>query len=91
MKERRRSQKVHRGEPMKKVESRRDFLKTAAVAAGAILLPKHGFGQTETTKQHAEVSMAQAASGTADYTLRINTSPVEIAKDRILSLTTYNG
>jgi FtsP/CotA-like multicopper oxidase with cupredoxin domain len=36
-------------------------------------------------------SSRTAASESADYTLRIKTAPVEIAKDRILSLTTYNG
>jgi FtsP/CotA-like multicopper oxidase with cupredoxin domain len=34
---------------------------------------------------------AHGQSGAADYTLRIQTSPIEIAPGRILSVTTYNG
>ncbi len=60
---------------------RRNFLKTAAMAAGAVLLPDNSFG----TAQESQSANA------ADYTLHIRTSPVEIAKNRIVSLTTYNG
>ncbi len=67
------------------LESRRQFLKTAGMAAGAILLsPGHSFGRTG---QH-ELS---ADSSPAHYTLRIKTAPVEIARNKIISLTTYNG
>lgn len=41
--------------------------------------------------QHNQSATAQAESSSADYTLRIGTSPIELAPDRILSLTTYNG
>jgi len=74
------------------LESRRTFLKTAGMAAGAILLSgRDGSGQTGTTMQHNPSPDAAAHSGPANHTLRIQTSPVEIAKNRIISLTTYNG
>lgn len=78
---------------MKKVlESRRQFLKTAGMTAGAMLLPSRESSiQAGTAMQDDAVSGASADSRTADYTLRIKTAPVEIAKNRILSLTTYNG
>src|SRR6476661_8896176 len=81
------------GEPMKKfVKSRRHFLKTAGMTAGAMLLSdRDGSGQTGTTIQQNQPSVAAVNSEPANYTLRIKTSPVEIAKNRILSLTTYNG
>ncbi|HXJ89249.1 MAG TPA: multicopper oxidase domain-containing protein [Candidatus Binatia bacterium] len=44
-------------------------------------------GETSTAKAPAQA----VASQTADYTLRIKVSPVEIAPNRIISLTTYNG
>jgi len=64
------------------LQSRRGFLKTAALATGAVLLPR-SFRQA---KVHALESEASA-----DYSLRIRVSPVEIAKDRIISITNYNG
>ncbi|MBZ5489532.1 MAG: multicopper oxidase domain-containing protein [Acidobacteriia bacterium] len=75
---------------MKKVlESRRQFLKTAGMTAGAMLLSgRDSSGQIRTMM---EPSGTSAESEAADYTLRITTSPVEIAKNRIVSLTTYNG
>src|SRR5207249_1134012 len=81
------------GEEMKDPsESRRQFLKTAGMTAGAMLLSRgDSLGQTGMTMQHDSVSEAPANSRPADYTLRIKTAPVEIAKNRILSLTTYNG
>ncbi|HTT22747.1 MAG TPA: multicopper oxidase domain-containing protein [Candidatus Sulfotelmatobacter sp.] len=69
-------------------ESRRRFLKTAAISTGAILLPRiEILGETSTAKAPAQAVESQAA----DYTLRIKVSPVEIAPNRIISLTTYNG
>jgi FtsP/CotA-like multicopper oxidase with cupredoxin domain len=60
------------------VESRREFLRTTGMAAGAILLsPRHLF--------------AAGAEAAADYTVRIKAAPIEIASDRILSTITYNG
>lgn len=74
------------------LESRRQFLKTAGVTVGAILLPGREIsGQTGATMSQGQSSVAVANSEPANYTLRIKTSPVEIAKNRILSLTTYNG
>jgi FtsP/CotA-like multicopper oxidase with cupredoxin domain len=60
------------------IESRRDFLRTTGLAAGALLVsPKHLFaGGTEPA---------------ADYTIHIKAAPVEIAADHILSTTTYGG
>jgi len=81
-----------RGECMtERVASRRQFLKQAGVAAGAFLLSgRRGLGQTSMAPTPAE-SAVTAVSATADYTLRIATSPVEIAPNRIISVTTYNG
>src|SRR5581483_1041592 len=71
--------------------SRRHFLKTAGMTAGAMLLSHaNSPGQTEAALQQSQSADAAANSEPANYTLRIKTSPVEIAKDRIISLTTYN-
>ena len=60
------------------VETRREFLRTAGLATGALLLsPKHIFA--------AETEPA------ADYTVRIKVAPIEIAPNQILSTVTYNG
>ena len=63
------------------IQSRRGFLKTSAMTTGALLLPR-SFRVQE---------MATAQEAGADYTIRIRVSPVEIAKDRIISITNYNG
>src|SRR5580658_2511808 len=55
--------------------SRRDFLKAAGAATGVALLAPGGL-------------LGESA---ADYTLTIATKPLEIAPNRILSVTTYNG
>jgi FtsP/CotA-like multicopper oxidase with cupredoxin domain len=55
--------------------SRRDFLKAAGAATGVAMLAPGGV-------------LAESA---ADYTLTIATKPLEIAPNRILSVTTYNG
>ena len=89
-------------------KSRRAFLKTASIAAGAaVLLPKEIFalvrgnestGRGPTTGLGANpvegapgFARNAAEEGEADYTLRIASAPVEIAKTRIVSATTYNG
>jgi FtsP/CotA-like multicopper oxidase with cupredoxin domain len=60
------------------VETRREFLRAAGLATGALLLsPKHLFA--------AETEPA------ADYTVRIKVAPIEIAPNQILSTVTYNG
>ena len=69
--------------------SRRKFLKAAGSIAGSSLLPSVDlFGQS------TEVPPQERASPTdrpADYTLTIAVKPIELAPNRILSTTTYNG
>jgi FtsP/CotA-like multicopper oxidase with cupredoxin domain len=66
--------------------SRRRFLKSAAVATGAAWLsPAVALTQTQAPPE------GKSDSSSADYTLRIKVSPVEIAPNRIISTTTYNG
>ena len=69
--------------------SRRMFLKAAAVTSGGIFLPR---AHALLGSQASSASDSQASdSGPADYTLHIKVSPVEIAPNRIVSATTYNG
>jgi FtsP/CotA-like multicopper oxidase with cupredoxin domain len=63
---------------MREPASRRDFLKTTTMAAGATLLP---------TVRAAGSPPAAAA----DYRLRIKNAAIELAPGRIVGLTTYNG
>src|SRR5437667_11353364 len=73
-------------------KSRRGFLKTTgAIAGGFLLWPRDILAQTEEQIQQSEPAVSPRASAAADYTLRIETSPVEIAPKRIISITTYNG
>ncbi len=73
-------------------ESRRQFLKTAGLATGALLLPVKGStAQTGSLVGGSGSAIAQTDSGAADYTLHIKDSPIEIAPKRIISATTYNG
>jgi FtsP/CotA-like multicopper oxidase with cupredoxin domain len=77
---------MNRSEP-----SRRRFLKTTGLAAGAFLLPaKKHLAQTDSFGQ-GTASAAMPADPAADYTLHIKNSPIEIAPKRIISATTYNG
>ncbi|MGA8557331.1 MAG: multicopper oxidase domain-containing protein [Candidatus Acidiferrales bacterium] len=72
-------------------KSRRRFLKTTTLAAGAILLSsKESLVQMADGKR-VQSSTADGESISANYTLRIKDSPIEIAPKRIISLTTYNG
>lgn len=67
--------------------SRRNFLKTASVLAGAVIVPPiiaHG-GIAE------EMSRGSENEAAADYTIRIAATAVEIAPKKIISVTTYNG
>ena len=69
--------------------SRRTFVKAGGTLAGGSLLY-----QTVGCKQPSMSQPREAASqagGPADYTLTIAVKPVELAKDRIVSTTTYNG
>lgn len=66
--------------------SRRGFLKTTAVAAGTLLLPR-----ADSFSQAANAATSPAEESPADYTIHIRVSPIEIAANRIISTTTYNG
>ncbi|MGD0226154.1 MAG: multicopper oxidase domain-containing protein [Terriglobia bacterium] len=73
-------------------ESRRQFLKATGLAAGALWLsPERSLSQTAMPKEGNKSAVSPTESGSADYTLHIKTSPVEIAPKRIISVTTYNG
>lgn len=72
-------------------ESRRRFLKAAGLTAGAVLFSS-GYVVGESGMAPGGDSPAPSSeSAAADYTLHIKTSPVEIAPNRIISATTYNG
>ncbi len=72
-------------------ESRRRFLKTAGLSAGAALLhPGTVVAESSISTPHNGTAAASLESGSADYTLHIKTSPIEIARKRIISATTYN-
>lgn len=75
------------------LESRRDFLKTAGLTAGgALLSAKSALTQSGAPLHRGQANEESSQEGEkADYTLHIRTSPVEIAKDRIVSVTNYNG
>ena len=69
--------------------SRRNFLKTAGAAGAATLLtPPRLLSQPTTTSDN---NPASQTDGPADYTLTIATTPIELAPNRIISTTTYNG
>jgi FtsP/CotA-like multicopper oxidase with cupredoxin domain len=72
-------------------ESRRKFLKAAGLTAGAVLLSSGNVVAESGAAPQSSESPAASKSGSADYTLHIKTSPVEIAPNRIISATTYNG
>src|SRR5579871_5143743 len=69
-------------------DSRRSFLKNTALSTGAVMLSR------VTPLRASRVPLAstmQADSSFVDYTIRIRVSPVEIAKNHIVSMTNYNG
>ncbi len=73
-------------------ESRRRFLKAAGLTAGAVLLPSGTVVAESGVSTESNNSPATSSeAGSPDYTLHIKTSPVEIAPNRIISATTYNG
>ena len=84
-----------------RLQSRRRFLKTAAASAGVVLITGGISGGLSGGPSGGVVgsggfSSVQAGahaseSGSADYMVRIQVAPVEIAPKRIVSLTTYNG
>ena len=73
-------------------ESRRQFLKTSSLTAGALLLsPIEKLTGTGLASEQSHSGAQASESGSADYTLHIKASPAEIAPKRIISATTYNG
>src|SRR5579884_2383664 len=65
-------------------ESRRQFLKIVGACAGSLAAnPNRSAGQMNDSHP--------AESSPADYTIRIQASPVEIANNQIVSTITYNG
>jgi FtsP/CotA-like multicopper oxidase with cupredoxin domain len=84
----------HSGESMRDFyQERRQFLKAAGLAAGAIALtPRGSLAHLAARKLFNEqAETAQNDSTAADYTLHIKESPIEIAPKRIISVSTYNG
>jgi FtsP/CotA-like multicopper oxidase with cupredoxin domain len=65
--------------------SRRDFLRTTGLAAGACLF------STCFPKPAAAGASQAPGNSLADYTLRIKASALEIASKRVVSAVTYNG
>ncbi|HXY11095.1 MAG TPA: multicopper oxidase domain-containing protein [Terriglobales bacterium] len=78
---------------MRRLEgSRRDFLRTAGVAVGAsLVLPKLAPSRSGAPPQTQADSAPAQVPGKPDYMLRIRTCPIEIAPNRIVSVTNYNG
>jgi len=73
-------------------KSRRLFLKAMGLTAGGFLLvPGAILARAAIPMQPSEPMVPSDESATADYTLHIKASPVEIAPKRIISVTTYNG
>jgi FtsP/CotA-like multicopper oxidase with cupredoxin domain len=68
--------------------SRRSFLKAAGAVAGSALVAP-AVGQIPASPEQGEDILPD--TGKADYTIRIAATPVEIAPNKIISLTTYNG
>ncbi len=67
--------------------SRRNFLKTAGIVTGGTLI-------APAAQMPASISQGEGNSpdaGKADYTIRIVATPIEIAPNKIISVTTYNG
>jgi FtsP/CotA-like multicopper oxidase with cupredoxin domain len=73
-------------------ESRRNFLRISGLAAGALLADPLGkFSRTGNAIEPRQSSAQRSEVGSAEYTLRIQASAIEIAPKRIISLVTYNG
>jgi FtsP/CotA-like multicopper oxidase with cupredoxin domain len=74
----------------KSEESRRRFLKQASLATGALLLPSNSAIARASIAQPNSPA-GQNESGSAEYTIHIAASPIEIAPKVIISTITYNG
>ena len=72
-------------------QSRRDFLRAAGGMVGAAVLSPNATSQSDAPIKRSAADTVTGESGSPDYTLHIRTSPIEIAPNRILSLTSYNG
>jgi FtsP/CotA-like multicopper oxidase with cupredoxin domain len=68
--------------------SRRSFLKAAGLVAGSALVAP-AVGQVSASPDQGNDTLPD--TGKVDYTIRIAATPVEIAPNKIISLTTYNG
>jgi FtsP/CotA-like multicopper oxidase with cupredoxin domain len=76
----------------KDVSSRRKFLKFAGAATGAAFLPgATRLGEIGFASGSCGPSPLQSQSASADYTLRIAATPIEIAPKLIVSTMTYHG
>ena len=67
--------------------SRRNLMKAAGTLVGGSLLA--GCGRQPAISEPKEGALQRG--GPADYTLTIAVTPVELAPNRIVSTTTYNG
>lgn len=75
-------------------DSRRKFLSSVGIAVGTALFPSQAVSETIEAPREREakdITNSQNETTSPDYTLRIRTMPIEIAPNRIISLTTYNG
>jgi FtsP/CotA-like multicopper oxidase with cupredoxin domain len=70
------------------VESRRRFLKASGLTAGALLLTP--MMDAVSLKPSTQQDATPTGATSADYTIRIAVTPVEIAPNRIISTVTYN-
>ncbi|TAN07588.1 MAG: copper oxidase [Rhodanobacteraceae bacterium] len=72
--------------------NRRSFLRTASLSAlAASLVPGAPVLASGLTPANAHLASRQPAPGTADYTLRIATGVLELAPEKFVSTTLYNG
>jgi FtsP/CotA-like multicopper oxidase with cupredoxin domain len=69
--------------------TRRSFMRLAGAATGTTLLSAPEF-LTRSARTHGQQALAPT-DPPADYTLTIATKPIELAPNRIVSVTTYNG
>ena len=66
--------------------TRRRFLQAAATATGALVLPRASWASP-----HVFSNLNPNDERSADYTIHVRVSPVEIARNRIISIANYNG